>query len=643
MARTRQVKSQPPPPPAQQSHGRPLSLDTVSTTLNITRATPNGSITSKIKAEIPLDTPFKELASVIPSLVDLTFAPYRYRITSGSPITLNVTTGTSTYDGVLKINVDEPLVQYFKDYRRHHKLAPATKSSSESSLKTIDRGAHDKNGKYVKWTESTITVGPAQFSFNRTLSVPDNAKNYALPPGLGTFPIEKTQDCVTPPDHIKKRGGYVMPLFQPRGVLKIHTAPPSGHCAIKISVGGEAVLSPSITVPSIASQGINAITGGKRDEKPPNGMQDYVVGGKQPWLDGVATAPGVVRQFVAMKLGHGYTIEEQLSETTNGGIQIDVFPSLVGAVTEIPLKDLRDIVRYATAEPVLNVFYPEPMKIIVKTLTGKRIDIHVESSDTINNTLIFQGRQLEDGRTLSDYNIQRDSVFILALRLRGGGGGLEDDRMGVAAGGKITQKIYEDRHSPLIYDDYNPFRVFIHTVSTAGWELITGSVCPLTPITPKLYKAYKYPWFDLYDEHLPTVHHPDAFKGLRSIGKLDNDLIDPKSPPNCSLHTESVAEIVCRPCGHLACATCLGKSVLTGYKCRVCAQKVERHIGLDQPVPKVKHGGGSEGVWWETEAQIGGVLSDGPNTITLMLDEDSVSGLHAASDSVPPPHKRRRI
>ena len=42
--------------------------------------------------------------------------------------------------------------------------------------------------------------------------------------------------------------------------------------------------------------GINAITGGKRDEKPPDGLQDYVVGGKQPWLDGIATAPGVVRQ-----------------------------------------------------------------------------------------------------------------------------------------------------------------------------------------------------------------------------------------------------------------------------------------------------------------------------------------------------------
>jgi hypothetical protein len=157
--------------------------------------------------------------------------------------------------------------------------------------------------------------------FQRTLRIPDDRNHYPLPPGLGRFPLQHMEDLA---DRVPKdwatRGGVIMPLYQAEAMWIAFTQHPGSFpFAIKIAAGR-----------------VNAVSGEPWKPQLDAADDDYVVVPPQPWLDGFCVAKDVVRQFVAMPLGAGYSIEEQLTgKVEHGGLQFVVYPMKAARYEEI--------------------------------------------------------------------------------------------------------------------------------------------------------------------------------------------------------------------------------------------------------------------------------------------------------------------
>lgn len=153
--------------------------------------------------------------------------------------------------------------------------------------------------------------------FQRTLRIPDDGKDYPLPPGLGRFPMKHVDDYAkATPSLWIEHGGVMLPMYQSEALwLNFNSDYITGHdttypFAVKVAAGK-----------------INAVTGDDWSDWLQRKPQDYMVSTKQPWLDGYCVEKGFIRQFVAMPLGTGYSAEEQITgEAEHGGVQVVVYP-----------------------------------------------------------------------------------------------------------------------------------------------------------------------------------------------------------------------------------------------------------------------------------------------------------------------------
>ena len=159
----------------------------------------------------------------------------------------------------------------------------------------------------VKVERDYLRMGNFSVSFQRTLRIPDDGRTYPLPPGLGTFPVLRVEDYQERvPESWKEHGGVFIPMYQREAMWLAFDGAYWRPNAVKIAIGK-----------------VNAITGKPWKQSLSKKEQDYVVVPEQPWLDGINAGDGLIRQFVAMPLGMGYTVEAQVTGKEEfGGIQI---------------------------------------------------------------------------------------------------------------------------------------------------------------------------------------------------------------------------------------------------------------------------------------------------------------------------------
>jgi len=295
----------------------------------------------------------------------------------------------------------------------------------------------------------------ANFSidFQRTLRIPDSDTTYPLPPGLGSFPLKHVEDYPEKlPASSVSRGGAILPMWQAEAMwLNFSNRGPHWNLDFPVAI-------------KVAAGKINAVTGDDWRPGLHREPQDYVVSPEQPWLDGFAIQRGVIRQFVAMPLGEGYTPEEQLTgEAVWGGLQISV----------IPLK--------AEVWQAKRRAWEKEQERLASSVQE---ELHAEAS----------------------------IVYCIA------------PPMGLAAGGRMRQAIYPDPFNIEDWDTTLADRVFVTLVHAKDWKKITGDAAPNHPPTAKEYSDAGLPWVQYYGKDQAALPGSKKLAGVKSISKMFEDL-----------------------------------------------------------------------------------------------------------------------
>ncbi|MEV0977137.1 hypothetical protein [Streptomyces sp. NPDC049915] len=313
--------------------------------------------------------------------------------------------------------------------------------------------------------------GGVAVRFIRTLRLPESG-THALPPGLGEFPVRRVADYPdTVPEAWRARGGVILPVYL-REAMWLSFAGSTEPAALQIGAGK-----------------VCAVSGKAWTGRLSRDPQNYVVLPRQPWLDGINSGKGTVRQFVAVPLGLGATVEGQVTgEEVWGGVQLQSFP---------------------LGEPALQRWREEQRRLAEAaraTATGS-----------------YGGPPPGAPPAMAPAAGAAPAAPGAAPRAAAA--------MGLGVGGSMRQEVYRDDRPLSDWAAEPAGRVFVHLVTPPEWRRITGEAPPPSPVDRAAYTRAGLPWYDYYDADADDLAPADPLQSVLPVGDWLGDDHDPWQAP----------------------------------------------------------------------------------------------------------------
>jgi hypothetical protein len=381
-------------------------------------------------------------------------------------------------------------------------------------------------------------------TLHRTFRIPDDGKNYPLPPSCGVFPVRHVDDFAGKvPQKWMNRGGVMVPLYQSEALWLAFSPQYSGlhqahyPFAIKIATGK-----------------VSALTGKKWSKKLKDG--EYMVSPGQKWLDGYVVEDGTIRQFVAAPLGLGITAEEQITGKAEfGGLQVEVVPmdpekfakrfpkrppppqNFGGGIGRRSIGG--GLLRSATVQKKSIVLSSAGFDVPkgVQNYSSDHIHVMSEAEARAKRPEMYAQHEAANARgeekTVGTLNLDMcreisdsdDSVELSSVNLD----------MGLAAGGKMVQQVFKDPFGLGEWSTTAKTRCYVHMCNSMGWQHLTGQLPPHVPMTAAHYNSGGYPWFHYYEDGTASHSGTDKTKGLKSVAQISAEKKIPILPENQSV------------------------------------------------------------------------------------------------------------